>query len=55
MSLASVCQFNLFKEHQRRGDARHALGQAFWSSLSSVEVSCILAGVPKGERGFEVY
>lgn len=35
MSLASVCQFNPFKKHPRRGDARHAPGRAFPALLSS--------------------
>lgn len=43
--------FNPFKKRQRRGDARHALGQAFPSLLSSGEVSCALAGVPKRGKG----
>lgn len=50
MSLPSAHRFNPFGNHRRRGDARHTLGQPFPFPLSSGEVSCVLARVPKGEK-----
>lgn len=53
MSPALVRCFNPLKKHQCRGAARHALGQAFPSPLSSGEVSHLFGRSPKRGKGLQ--